>query len=58
MAKTNAKTVATVTVDQVRAWWPKSRADLIVYFMTEVKLPYWRAVRRSRRYQINGLTVG
>lgn len=56
MAKTTkatTETVATVTAADVKAWWPAERAKVIVQMMAE-GLEYWRAVRRSRRYFIEG----
>jgi len=54
MAK-NIKVVAaqTVTPAQVREWWPADRAKVIVKLMAD-GLEYWRAVRRSRRYYLEG----
>jgi len=54
MAK-NIKVVAAqiVTPAQVREWWPADRAKVIVKLMAD-GLEYWRAVRRSRRYYLEG----
>lgn len=54
MAK-NTKVIATetVTAADVKAWWPADRAKVIVKLMAE-GLEYWRAVRRSRRYYLEG----
>lgn len=38
---------------QVRSWWPNTRGEVIVQLM-KGGLPYWRAVRRSRRYWMEG----
>lgn len=49
-----ATKVADFTPAQVREFWPASRAEYIVGLMKNDDLPYWRAVRRSRRHYLEG----
>lgn len=59
--KTTAKTLAIVattasaepTPKMVRGWFPNSRGEAIVAMM-KTGLPYFRAVRRTRRYFAEG----
>jgi len=42
------------TPAQVLEWWPNSRGEAIVAMMKDIDLPYFRAVKRSRRYFLEG----
>ena len=41
------------SVDQVKTWWPNARGEAILDMMSS-GLPYFRAVRRTRRYHNEG----
>jgi hypothetical protein len=49
-----AKRIVKMTPAEVRAIWEAPRANAIVKLMRSDDLPYWRAVRRSRRYFFEG----
>lgn len=49
--KTNAP-----TIKQIKAWWPGVRGRAIITMM-KAGLPYFRAVKRTRRYFLEGKLV-
>jgi len=47
------KRIETATPAQINEWWDAPRAKRIIDLMKSAKLPYWRAVKRSRRHMVN-----
>ena len=53
MAKSNTKTVKLPSMGELTATFSPERVEHILSIMKSDKIPYWRAVRRSRRRLIN-----